>query len=390
MEEAIRIHRRMTNIFIASDNIITSLGFTTVENIRRIKACETGIRRWVDESLAPLPFWASRVDDEELNELFSALAHPDDYTRFEKMVICSVKDALRNAGIDQHSARTRFIISSTKGNIDLLNPVINRFGDGNRVYLWKTAALMKRFFGLAETPIVVSNACISGILAVICAARMIRLGLYDHVVVTGADLVTEFVLSGFNSFLSLSDGPCKPFDKYRQGLSLGEGAGTIVLTTDPSLTNKSSGIRIGHGFSSNDANHISGPSRNGEGLFQVIRKTIDKNNLPVDYISAHGTATPYNDEMESIAISRAELQDVPVNSFKGYWGHTLGAAGILEIIAGACSLSENLLFGTLGYSEPGTTHPLAVIRETREARLNTCLKIASGFGGCNAALLISK
>lgn len=380
----------MNNIYIASDNIITSLGYTTVANMECIKAGETGIRRWEDESLSPLPFWASRVDDEELNHLFSAVARPEDHTRFEKLLICSVTEALQSTDLNIRDARTLFILSTTKGNIDLLNPVIQRFGDSKRVYLWHTAALLKRFFRLAENPIIVSNACISGILAIITGARMIRSGHYDHVVVTGADLVTEFVLSGFNSFLSLSDGPCRPFDKYRQGLSLGEGAGTIILTADPSRVNKSSGIRVGYGFSSNDANHISGPSRNGEGLYQVIRKTVDKNDIPVDYISAHGTATPYNDEMESIAISRAGLQDVPVNSFKGYWGHTLGAAGILETIAGAFSLSENLLFATLGFSEPGTTQPLAVIRETRETRLNSCLKIASGFGGCNAAILINK
>ena len=110
----------------------------------------------------------------------------------------------------------------------------------------------------------------------------------------------------------------------------------------------------------------------------------------MDYISAHGTATPFNDEMESVAITRACLQDIPVNSFKGYWGHTLGAAGVIESIAGAHSLIINQLIRTMGYSEPGTTHPLAIIDTNKEAKLNSCLKIASGFGGCNAALLLYK
>jgi len=94
--------------------------------------------------------------------------------------------------------------------------------------------------------------------------------------------------------------------------------------------------------------------------------------------------------MESIALTRAGLQLVPVNSFKGYWGHTLGAAGIIESIAGAYSLFHNLLINTLGFSEPAGTNPVAVISETREVELNTCLKMASGFGGCNAALIFQK
>jgi len=380
----------MTNVFVASDNIITSLGFTTVANIRNIKANKTGILPWTDTSLSPSPFWASRVDDQELDKQFSDFAPPADHTRFEKLVITSAKEALRNTSIDPGDDRTLFILSTTKGNIDLLDPALNRFGDDNRIYLWHTAGLLQRFFGLAHRPVVVSNACISGLLAIITGTRLIRSGRFDHVIVTGGDLVTEFVLSGFNSFLSLSNGPCRPFDRDRQGLSLGEGAGTIVLTADRSRAGQSPAIRIGTGFSSNDANHISGPSRTGEGLYQAIIKTLDANGLSVDYISSHGTATPYNDEMEATAISRAGLSEVPVNSLKGYWGHTLGAAGVIETIAGKCSLSENLLFGTLGFSEPGTSQTIAVIQHIREARLQTCLKIASGFGGCNAALLISK
>ena len=217
---------------------------------------------------------------------------------------------------------------------------------------------------------------------------MVRDGQFDHIIVTGADLVTEFVLSGFNSFLSLCEGPCRPFDKNRQGLSLGEGAGTIILTSKPEGSGFTGSIKVGYGFSSNDANHISGPSRTGEGLYMAIRKTLEKNRMKVDYISAHGTATLYNDDMESIAITRAGLQQIPVNSFKGYWGHTLGAAGVIECIAGACSVKNSLLLNTLGCSEPGTTNPIAVIQHTVESELQTCLKIASGFGGCNAALLM--
>jgi 3-oxoacyl-[acyl-carrier-protein] synthase I len=380
----------MKEVFIISDNIISSLGFSTSENIKHMLEGETGIRQWEDQSLSPVPFWASRVDDIRLRKSFSAYAGLDDFSRFEQMVICSVKDALSHTSLDVSDTKTLFILSTTKGNIDLLNKTDYDPKEGSPVYLWQTASKLQHFLNLANKPLTISNACISGLMAIIVGARLIRAGKYDNVIVTGADLVSEFVLSGFNSFLSLSNGPCKPFDKNRQGLSLGEGAGTVMLTSNHHGADSPHPIRVGYGFSSNDANHISGPSRTGEGLYLAIRKTLEKNIFHVDYISAHGTATPFNDEMESVAITRACLQDIPVNSFKGFWGHTLGAAGVIESIAGAHSLLNNQLIRTMGFSEPGTTHPLAIIDTNREVALNSCLKIASGFGGCNAALLMYK
>jgi 3-oxoacyl-[acyl-carrier-protein] synthase-1 len=379
----------MREVYAVSDNIISSLGFTSNENFSALKQEETGIKLHEDAKISPSPFWASLINQVELTEKFAEYGPQDQYTRFEKIVILSMLDALKSSDIDITSNKTLVILSTTKGNVDLFDKRLGSRFDASRAYLWHTAQIVQHFFKLSNTPMVVSNACISGVLAIIIGARLIRSGKFDHIVVCGADLVTEFVLSGFNSFLSLCSGPCKPFDKDRQGLSLGEAAGTLILTADKKYASRDV-VFVGPGFSSNDANHISGPSRTGEGLYIAIKKTLQLHEKSVDYISAHGTATSYNDEMESIALNRMGLQTVPVNSFKGYWGHTLGAAGVIESISGIYSLKHNLLFKTLGYSEPGVTQPIAVINETQGKRINSFLKIASGFGGCNAALLFNK
>jgi 3-oxoacyl-[acyl-carrier-protein] synthase I len=384
----------LKKVFVASDNIITSLGFTSEENIHAILAEQTGIEKHEVEHLSPGGFWASLVDTGILREKFSAFGMPDAYTRFEQLIICSVQEALKQTLLDIRNDRTLFILSTTKGNIDILDRKRNSRFEESRCYLWSTADLLQRFFDLRHKPLVISNACISGVLSLIVGARLIRSGQYDHIVITGADLVTEFVLSGFNSFLSLCSGPCKPFDEQRQGLSLGEGAGTVILTSDLRIAAQAKPVMVGPGFSSNDANHISGPSRTGEGLYTAIERTLHEarakwqmTDRAIDYVSAHGTATPFNDEMESVAITRAGMQHIPVNSYKGYWGHTLGAAGIIESVAGFYSMRRNILFKTLGYNQMGVSHPIAVIGETREKPVDTFLKIASGFGGCNASLL---
>jgi 3-oxoacyl-[acyl-carrier-protein] synthase-1 len=380
----------VTDVFISSDNIITSLGFSTGENAANMLADNTGIQLTENERIAPTPFYASLINSAQLFDRFSTFNDPYKFTRFEQMAICSLKDALSGTEIDFTDSKTLFILSTTKGNIDLLEKENELKFGRERIYLWNTAQLLQTYFKFRNEPVVISNACISGVQAIITGARLIRANLYENVVINGTDIITEFVLSGFNSFQSLSTGPCRPFDKTRNGLSLGEGSGTIILTSKPVMSGGTDYILVGEGFSTNDANHISGPSRTGEGLFIAINRLLKKSQLNVDYISAHGTATLYNDEMESIAITRAGLQSVPINSFKGYWGHTLGAAGIIESIMGIWSIKNGVILNTKGYNVSGVTNPIFIINKPVKKEINTCLKIASGFGGCNAALIFYK
>ena len=141
------------------------------------------------------------------------------------------------------------------------------------------------------------------------------------------------------------------------------------------------------GASANDANHISGPSRTGEGLYQATLRTMkDQNGLP-GMISAHGTATPYNDEMECQAFNRLGLEKTPLHSLKGVYGHTLGAAGVIETIIGLRALKNQAVLASPGFEEHGLTKPLNVTTTTTNTSYSTFLKTSSGFGGCNGAAL---
>jgi len=171
---------------------------------------------------------------------------------------------------------------------------------------------------------------------------------------------------------------------------MGEASGSVFISKDKEFF-KEKPLKLFAGVSTNDANHISGPSRTGEGLYRAIKKTQEKHNIAtseIDFISAHGTATNYNDEMESIAFSRLEMLNIPLNSLKGYYGHTLGAAGIIETVISMQTIRENVLIKSLGFTEQGTTHKMNIIEETKQQEIGCILKTASGFGGCNAALII--
>lgn len=378
----------MNQAFIESSNIITSLGWTAEENYQRILSGESGLipDDYPHLSVDRLPL--SLLDNEELEKRFAALEAGKDYTRFEKLAILSAHDALLQSSVDPRNKKTLFILSTTKGSVNMMDHQGDPLLSEERLTLWKTAEVIGEFFGFVNKPMVISNACISGVLALVTAQRFIQTGAYDQVVVTGADEITRFIVSGFQSFKSLSSNPCKPFDANRDGLSLGEGAATAVLTSNPDQAGKER-IELVRGASSNDANHISGPSRDGGGLLIAIQNTLQGDNR-VDYISSHGTATPYNDDMESKALFRAGLSDIPATGTKGYTGHSLGAAGIIESLIGVEALKQNQLIKTLGCDEPGVAEPIHIVRENENKEIFRLLKIASGFGGCNAAALFVK
>lgn len=384
----------MLEVYVGGGSAVTSLGFTLDEQVHNLKNDITGVKKVTDRTLAPDDFFASLVDDKKAEELFSQIGDPAQYTRFEKLCILSAEMALlSNPKIKADSGKTLFILSTTKGNIDLLEAGKKNLFEHERVYLWRSAEVIADFFGNKNTPLVISNACISGVLAVINAYDMLSSGDYENIVVVGGDIASEFVVSGFQSFKSLSFGPCKPFDANRDGLNLGEGAGTIILTNNKESLPTGDPIKVLGGGSANDANHISGPSRTGEGLYFAVTKAMQQAAIgasQVDFVSAHGTATPFNDEMEAKAFAMAGLDKVPINSLKGYFGHTLGAAGIIESVFAIQGMKQGLIFNTLGYSDYGVPDTVVINDKLTQKEQKFIIKTASGFGGCNAAVVFAK
>lgn len=379
--------KTMTDIFINSDNILTPVGSTTAENFAQLTQNISGVKMHADTAMSDQPFQAALFADDSA---FNHVDPHDRFTRFEKLLIASIADALAKGSVAAQDKDTVLIISSTKGNISLLETEEPSIALNERISLNTSAKMIAEHFGFVNPPVVVSNACISGILAILTGMRLIQSGQYKHAVVAGADVISKFILSGFQSFQAVSSLPCKPFDAGRDGINLGEGAGTVVLTSDRQL---SCGIQVSAGSVSNDANHISGPSRTGEELNLAIQNALEHAGLQapdIDLISAHGTATLFNDEMEAKAITLAGMQGVPVNSLKGYYGHTLGAAGLIESIISVRSLIENTMIPTRGFEKMGVTQPVNVCTTLTHSDLQHCLKTASGFGGCNAAMIFSK
>lgn len=382
----------MKSVYVVADNILSPLGRTTEENFSNVSRGQSGIQQHDDKALSVNPFYASMLEPEQLERYWSE-DDLDTWTKFEQLLILSVQNTLDRTDIDITDGRTAFIVSTTKGNIELLEQQDNPANAPlSEMELFNTAKKVAGYFNYKEDPIVISNACISGLLAILTARRLILSGRYDHAVVTGADVVTQFVLSGFQSFQAVSNEPCRPFDAERKGVTLGEGAATVILTCKEEYIPVNA-IRVGAGAVSNDANHISGPSRTGMELSNAIQQAIKGSGLTqadIGFVSAHGTATLYNDEMESKALQLAGLLAVPVNSYKGYYGHTLGAAGLIEAIIGMHALQQNLVIPTLGFETLGVSQPVKVNREPEQKEMQHFLKTVSGFGGCNAAMIFSK
>lgn len=371
-----------------SDNIISPLGMTTAENYEAVKNGRSALARHDGLWGLPEPFVASLMNRDEVGQAFAPLADNAKYTFFEKMIILSASKALADADIDPASHKVLFILSTTKGNVSLLDKRETGF-PLERVLLGAAARQMTGFFHNPNAPIVVSNACISGVCAQIEAMRELQAGNFDYVVTVGADVQSAFIVSGFQSFKALSDEPCKPFDARRTGLNLGDAAATIVYTRRDAVGDAD--WVACRGAIRNDANHISGPSRTGEGSYRALKAALgDTDPDGIAFVNAHGTATLYNDEMESIAIERAGLSKVPVNGLKGYYGHTMGAAGVLETILSMAAIDDGNILATKGFDTLGVTRPLVLSNKNQTTTKRSFIKLLSGFGGCNAALRFKK
>ena len=310
-------------VYCIGHSIISPLGEGSQANVEAVLAGRSGLKMHTSRFADVEPFCASLFDEPQ---------------PFVDLCIRSVEIAAANENVPLSSSDTIFILSTTKGdNLDLLTP----------------AQTITRHFGNPNAPIVVSNACTSGVCAQITAKRLLEAGIYSYAVVVGCDLQTRFIVSGFQAFKALSPEPCLPFSPKRKGLNLGEAAATIIYTSEVHA-----GWRLEEGAIHNDATHLSAPSRTGEGAYRCLMDVmVGVQPQDISLLGVHGTATPYNDAMEQTAIERAGLRDVPKSALKPFFGHTMGAAGVVETIIGMEMLKKGMF-----------------------------IKMLSGFGGVNAAI----
>ena len=390
----------MNKIAIAGCGAVTATGLG-MELLQRAVAANASAlqRRELIIGKTSQSVVAGFVADEIVGQLRAAdPAHAD--SRAFLFAAAALKDAARNAEKILNSvsaARRGFVLSTTKANIEALDKLVRKQPVSavaqRQIQPAFLAADLAAAFDCRGPVQCVSAACISGLSALQQGAALIRRGLADLVFVAGVDLISQFVLSGFNSLKSLDPDGCRPFDKSRIGLSLGEGAAAIILVKRERLS--SPAILLSGCGTSNDANHLTGPSRDGSGLALAIQRALAKAQIvpdKIDYINAHGTGTPYNDAMESLAL-RAVFGDrvPPFSSSKGIFGHTLGTAGVLETALCVAAMQNNLLPGTPRLRERDPAAPNSLLAEPRTAaKLDYILKINCGFGGTNAARVLER
>jgi 3-oxoacyl-[acyl-carrier-protein] synthase-1 len=373
-------------VFTIAGNCVTPAGMNLDDNLKAVEACNSAISKVYNNDLSEESFFGAVINDTLIENAFSDLPYEGLYTRLEKIMLISLNDIkLKYSSL--FNERCGVIFSTTKGNIDVLNNL-----NIEDYYLHNLAKKVCATIGINTEPIVLSNACVSGIMAVSVAKRLIQTGGYDHFLIVGGDIFSKFVFSGFQAFQAVSPEPCKPYSKNRDGITLGEAAAALFISKDSSLINETSYKILGDS-SKNDANHISGPSRTGEGLHQSIEEALKEAQISpseIDCISSHGTATIYNDEMEAIAFDRSQLSKVPVFSLKGFYGHTLGAAGLLELVISLSMADRNKVPPSFGFDEIGVSIPINVSREQQNLTIKNVLKTASGFGGSNTAVIFQK
>jgi 3-oxoacyl-[acyl-carrier-protein] synthase II len=362
---------------------VSSLGSSLQELWERLLAGQTGIR--------PVSRFATTNYKSDVAACIPDLAPVGKKSRIHDLLDRLMKE------IGPVPSDAFLITATTKAGIDNLERI--RRGDDadyRDILLSSIPEAIGQRLGLREPGMNISAACASSTIAVARGAAMIASGMRDVVLVCCADLVTEFVFSGFSSLGALSPVPCMPFDRRRTGMSLGEGAASLLLMS-PHRARKENrsamGKILGWG-AANDAAHVTAPARDGSGLIKAISRALRQAHLKAEQISAicaHGTGTVHNDAMELTAFHGVfGDRKFPVFAVKGSIGHTLGAAGGIEVALGVKVLSSQTAPPTVGFLEPETGAEGRVHGDPVSISGDCLLSTNSGFGGINAAIILGK
>ena len=391
-------------VAVIAAGVISPLGFglgETLDSLRAARDCVTAVTRF---SVAQCRCkTAGQVPDERLLAERRKCARPQRFHRAAHMMIRALAEALRQ---DAKFKPELTVIGTTSGGMSYGEDYfrsLHQHGDLRRSPTWianypaqKPVVDALDTFGIRAPCQVIANACASGTNAIGHAFECVRSGRYERVLSGGYDALSELVFVGFDSLQASTPEKCRPFDRDRTGMVLGEGAAILALENLDAARARGAPVLAeitGYGIST-DNFHFTQPNPSGSGPRQAMEQALQSAHLSahtVDYINAHGTATPFNDAAEGKAIGELFGRGVPVGSTKSMMGHSLGAAGAVEAIVCLLALQHQFLPPNINFHAPDEDADLNIVaNESRPASLHTVLSNSFGFGGTNASLVMQK
>lgn len=385
-------------IAVCGIGIVSAIGIGAAETLDALRAGRSGIgKQTLFDSAVDVPVGEVKRDNASLKAL---LGIPEHVTRSRTALLGMVAaaQAVADAAIPA-GARVALISGTSVGGMDRTENFYRDFRtDSAKGRLRDVAGhdcadstrQIAAYCGIGGYTATVSTACSSAANAIITGALLLGSGMADYVVAGGTDALCRFTLNGFNALSILDREPCRPFDATRAGLNLGEGAGYLVLAR--TAPGKRAYCRLAGYANANDAHHQTASSEAGEGAYRAMAEALERSGLErVDYINAHGTATPNNDLTEGTALRRLFGGRVPpFSSTKGYTGHALAAAGGIEAVLSVLAVAHGLRYGNPGFAEPIPELGLCPVAHTEEARVRSVLTNSFGFGGNCCSLIFAK
>lgn len=384
---------------------VTALGASAHESFDRILAGERGLR---ELSL----FDPGDVRTRLVAEVPDLRVPPDPAaSRTSELACLAAREAIAQARLDVHTRRVGLVLAGTTGEMLETEPLFaalfaTRRGDGSAARREALSRMLDHPLSAPTDRLVaelgpfrrarsLSSACSGGANALVVGALWLELGLVDAVVCGGADALCSVTLSGFSALGALDPAGARPFDVSRRGLTLGEGAGMLVLERAEDATTRAICTLLGWA-SRAEAHHVTNPEPTGAAPFEAMRAALARAGLgpsDVDYVNAHGTGTPLNDPMEARALARlfgADLARVPVSSQKGMIGHTLAAAGAVEAVITALAIERGVVPPTGGLREPDPACALRHVTRAERRAVGAAISSSFGFGGMDTALVLGR
>ena len=392
-------------IVITGAGIVSAIGVGMKETLASLKAGKTGIgeMKYLTSRHRDLPVGEVPLSNAEMMKM---LGVEDDIrlTRTALMGRLALREALEIAQMTEEQIRQApFVSATTVGGMDRRELYFAQEQDCDLVHAeisthhcGSCTEMIAQPFGEFASMATVSTACSSATNAMITGANMLRCGMADIVVVGGSECLTLFHLNGFNTLMILDHEPCRPFDKDRAGLNLGEGAAYLVMETAASASKR--GVKpmcqlSGYGNAC-DAFHQTASSPEGEGAWLAMQEALRMAGLQpgeIQYVNAHGTGTPNNDESESHALRRIFGEDLPpVSSTKSFTGHTTSASGSIEAVICMLALEHQFMPPQINWHTPMDDGIVPVTDSTPKQEIRHILSNAFGFGGNDSSLVISK